>query len=86
MHLIVMDKWREHILIWMNKRAKFDLSNVNLCVPIHSIVDQAVVRKRKIWYRYQLNILRKTAEPYQLAKDLSVGLSKKFYHCSDYGY
>ena len=81
-----MDKWREHILIKMNMRAKFDLSDVNLCVPIHSIVDQAVVRKRKIWYRYQLNILRKTAEPLQLAEDLGVGLPRKFYHCNEYGF
>ena len=47
----------------MNKRAAFDLSGVNLCHPIDTVFDQAVFRKRQIWYRYQLDILRKTAEP-----------------------
>ena len=86
MQKIVMAKWRELVLSIMNYRAAFDLSGVNQCLPIHSVVEQATVDKRRIFYRFQLDVLRKTAEPLQLAGDLDGGLPRKFYHCNDYGF
>jgi hypothetical protein len=79
-----MNKWREHILIMMNRRAAFDLSGINLCHPIDTVFDEKIVNKRKIFYRYQLDILRKTAEPMQLGRDLDDHGPMAWFHCDDF--
>ena len=62
MHQITMGKWREHVLVVMNSRQKFDLSGVNFLLPIDSLVDKSVEEKRLSFYKFQLDILWKTAE------------------------
>ena len=62
MHQLTMGKWREHILVIMNDRQPFDLSGVNFLLPIDTIVDKSVVEKRLSFYKFQLDILWKTAE------------------------
>ena len=52
MHQISMGRWREHILVIMNDRQKFDLSGVNFLLPIDTIVDKSVVEKRLSFYKF----------------------------------
>ena len=43
-------KWSEHILIFMNMRAPFDLSGVDFRIPINMVRDHDVVDRRRIFY------------------------------------
>ena len=63
---IVKGKWSEHILIFMNMRAPFDLSGIDFTIPIDMVRDHDVVDRRRIFYKYQMEILRKTAEPMEI--------------------
>ena len=63
-------KWSEHILTFMNMRAPFDLSGVDFTIPIGMVRDHDVAERRRIFYKYQMEILRKTAEPMEIHSDL----------------
>ena len=50
----------------MNMRAPFDLSGINFTIPIDMVRDHDVVDRRRIFYKYQMEILKKTAEPMEI--------------------
>ena len=63
MNKIANDKWKEHILLFMNARAKFDLSGINFKIPITGLIEKEVVERRMSFYWVQMDILSKTAVP-----------------------
>ena len=81
-----MGKWRQYILAVMNGRRPFDLSGVDFRLPIEGRIDEVMVNKRWSFYRYQLEILKKTAEPLQLANALVDESPIMLYPCDESSY
>ena len=52
MNKIANDRWKEHILLFMNARAPFDLSGINFKIPITGLIEKEVVERRTIFYRF----------------------------------
>ena len=70
MNKIVMDKWRQHIVFFMNSRAPFNLSGIDFKLPVNGLTLQSEVDRRMSFHKYQMDILSKTAEPMQIGRDL----------------
>ena len=51
MNRIVKGKWREDILVFMNCVKKFDLTRINLKIPVNNHTPRSEVEKRLAFYR-----------------------------------
>ena len=67
---IVKNKWRDHILSIMNIRAPFDLSGISFRLAVTSSTPREEVDKRLSFYKFQIQVLRKMAQPMQLSEKL----------------
>ena len=51
MNRIVKGKWRQDILVFMNCVKKFDLTRINLKIPVNNHTPRSEVEKRLAFYR-----------------------------------